>query len=438
VNVEVPPGTRPLLLEDPSSIGGYHLLGRLGIGGMGVVYLAYDPSAGQMVAIKTLHPALADDPPSRLRFRAERDFGRRVSSFCIPRVVNDGMDGPRPYIVTEYIEGASLAQRVKSRGPLTGGTLEAVAMAVAAALMAIHAAGLAHRDLKPANVLLSPDGPRVIDFGIASDLDAAGGLTQSGVVMGSPGWIAPERLIGGPGSKASDVFGWGCLVAFAATGCPPFGSGTAEERTELILSDRPELRGLSEPWRGLVTLALAKDPEVRPSSDALLRALLTERGKPAGLQSAAETIAELWAVPEPAEQAAPQPRSSLPSPPPPPGHRSTTVAWVVTAAAVTIALAASIGGAANPDSPAGPGKSSTPRTERTSTPRTERTSTTPTEPDRTWTAPPDPAPSGGNRPVRTPARSAATTQPPPQTTSPAISVKVKKPKKVKAHGKKKK
>jgi serine/threonine protein kinase len=315
-------------------------------------------------------------------------------------------------------------------------------MAVAAALMAIHAAGLAHRDLKPANVLLSPDGPRVIDFGIASDLDAAGGLTQSGVVMGSPGWIAPERLIGGPGSKASDVFGWGCLVAFAATGCPPFGSGTAEERTELILSDRPELRGLSEPWRGLVTLALAKDPEVRPSSDDLLRALLAERGRPTGLQSAAETIAELWAVPEPAEQAAPQPRSSLPSPPPssppPPGHRSTVVAWVVTAAAVTIALAASIGSAANPDSPAGPGKSSTPGT--------ARTSTTPTEPDRTRTTPPDPAPSGRNLPVRTSAGSppatprsdAATTQPSSQTTSPTISVKVKKPKKVKAHGKKKK
>jgi serine/threonine protein kinase len=430
VSVEVPPGVRALLLEDPSAIARYRVLGRLGIGGMGVVYLAIDALAERLVAIKTLHSAFADDPASRLRFAAERDFGRRVSCFCVPRVLDDGMDGTCPYIVTEYAPGVSLAERVEFRGPLTGDTLETVAIAVTAALVAIHAAGLAHRDLKPANVLLSPDGPRLIDFSIASDLEVAGGLTQTGVVMGSPGWIAPERLIGGPGSKASDVFGWGCLVAFAATGYPPFGSGTPAERMELILSDRPKLVGLSEPWRGLVTLALANDPQARPGSDDLLRTLLAARGRPTGLQPAAETIAELWTVPEPVELADPlsaPPRSSS-TPrlvPPPPRRRSTVAAWAITSAAVSLALAASIGSKANPDSTTGPGSDST------SGP--QRSSATPAGPARTSTATPDPVPSGAHRPGRTPAGHAAvTSRPAVRTTSPAPPVKATKSKKSRA------
>ncbi|MGI8330510.1 protein kinase domain-containing protein [Actinomadura scrupuli] len=361
MNVDVPPGVRPLRIDDPFSIGEYRLLGRLGIGGMGVVYQAYDPLARRTVAIKTLHPALADHAESRLRFKAERDFGRRVSSFCIPRVLDDGMDGPRPYIVTEYVKGASLAERVDTRGPLTCEALEAVAISVAAALVCIHAAGLAHRDLKPANVLLSPDGPRVIDFGIASDLEAAGGLTQSGIVMGSPGWIAPERLTGGPGSAASDIFGWGCLVAFAATGHSPFGSGSAAERSERILSGHPELTGLPEPWLGLIVRALDADPGVRPRAEDLLRTLLARRGRPPGPDAAAETVAELWSAAEAAGVTDPPSPSPAPTPTPtsapasPPAHRRrTVVAWTITAVAVTAAVAAGLSGAAIPGSSAGP------------------------------------------------------------------------------------
>ncbi|MGI8329202.1 serine/threonine-protein kinase [Actinomadura scrupuli] len=370
---QVPPEARPLLLEDPATIGDYRVLGRLGYGGMGAVYLAADATgaadaagpgpgggAGPMVAIKTLHPWLADDEASRSRFRAERDFGRRVSSFCIPRVLDDDMDGPRPYIVTEFVRGLSLAEHVRSGGPLTGDSLEAVAITVAAALLAIHTAGLAHRDLKPANVLLSPDGPKVIDFSIASDLESTDRLTQTNVVMGSPGWIAPERLTGGPGSYASDVFGWGCVVAFAATGLPPFGSGTALERTALILGGRPELDGLPGPWRRLVTSALAQDPDARPDADELLRTLLASRGPSAHPHGAADVITTLWTLPAPPPRSAAEPPSG-PSPAPPPetvpaapsGRRNTVTAWAVTAVAVTVAMAATVGGTGAPPSPEG-------------------------------------------------------------------------------------
>lgn len=361
MNVDVPPGVRPLRIDDPFSIGEYRLLGRLGIGGMGVVYQAFDPLARRTVAIKTLHPALVGHAQSRLRFKAERDFARRVSAFCIPPVLDDGMEGPRPYIVTEYVKGASLAERVASRGPLTCDALDAVAISVAAALVAIHSAGLAHRDLKPANVLLSPDGPRVIDFGIASDLDAAGGLTESGVVMGSPGWIAPERLTGEPGTAASDVFGWGCLVAYAATGLSPFGAGSAVERSERILSGHPDLTGLAEPWRDLIARALDTDPGVRPRAGDLLRTLLERRGRPAGLDAAARTVADLWAATEAAGDTGPPPSPAQPPPSPasapasPPARRRTPViAWAVTAVAVTAVVAASLSGAASPDPFAGP------------------------------------------------------------------------------------
>ncbi|MBC6460033.1 serine/threonine-protein kinase [Actinomadura sp. HBU206391] len=372
MKADLPSGVGPLRLEDPSAIGGYHLLGRLGIGGMGAVYLAIDALEGQMVAIKTLHPALADHPESRLRFRAERDFGRRVSSSYIPPVLDDEMDGPRPYIVTPYIKGLSLEERVGSAGPLPSDTLEAVAIAVAAALVAIHSAGLAHRDLKPANVMLSPDGPKVIDFGIARDLEAADSLTQTGVVMGSPGWIAPERLAGRPGSSASDVFGWGCLVAFAATGRSPFGPGSVAERTEMILSGRPQLTDLDAPWRGLVALALATDPELRPASDGLLQTLLAQRGGVPGPESAAKAVTDLWTVPEPVTHLespsspphrapAPSDRPSSPShppsspAPPPPRRRATVTAWAITAVSATVAVAVTIAGAADPDSAPGSG-----------------------------------------------------------------------------------
>jgi serine/threonine protein kinase len=427
VNGDLPPEVEPLQPEDPSAIGGYRLLGRLGIGGMGAVYLAFDGLRGQMVAIKTLHPALADNPELRLRFKAERDFGRRVSSFFVPSVLDDGMDGSHPYIVTEYVKGISLAERVHSGGPLADDALEAVAIAVSAALVAIHTAGLVHRDVKPANVLLSPDGPKVIDFGIARDLEAAGALTQTGVVMGSPGWIAPERLAGRPGSRASDIFGWGGLVAFAATGRPPFGSGSAAERTELILSGRPELTGLREPWHGLVNLALDKDPQVRPDADDLLQTLLAQRGRPA-LHSTAETIADLWTIPEPAvyaETPTSPPQPLLPSPPPS-KRRATATAWTITAVAVTIALAVSIAGAANPDPAAGLGNGSAARPAKP-----------PTTPAEQAPAPPDPIPSDTHHRAKAAPDQATSANRPRRTTSPPSRGKAGKHRAGKAHSGKK-
>jgi serine/threonine protein kinase len=427
VNVEVPPGVRPVLIEDPSVIGNYRVLGRLGVGGMGVVYLGFDVVAGRLVAIKTLHPVLSDDLASRLRFRAERDFGRRVSSFCIPRVLDDGMDAPHPYIVTDYVNGVPLAERVESQGPLAGQMLDAVAIAAAAALVAIHAAGLVHRDLKPSNVLLSPSGPKVIDFGIAADLEAAGGLTQTGVVMGSPGWIAPERLAGGFGSEASDVFGWGCLVAYAVTGHPPFGSGSAAERMESTLSGRPDLADLPEPWHALVMAALAPDPGDRPSSDDLLRVLLRKWGGTAGPLSAAETVADLWAAAGVAERAAPPPPPARPSSPTlrmkSQRNRHAIGAWAITAAAVTTALAVGIGGASHPGSPAVPSNGSTARP--------ETSADTPAGPGRSWAEKPIPASSTTDRPaqIATSRRSSIQANPP---VNPGPTQKAKKPKMAKA------
>ncbi len=269
MNTAVPPGTRPPLPEDPGAIGPYRVVGRLGSGGMGVVYLAHSPS-GELVAVKTLRPAAADDQEARSRFQAEVLYGRRASSVWTPTVLADGTDNESPYIVTEYIRGPSLSEWVLTQGSLSGAVLTAVAIGTAAALVTIHRAGLLHRDVKPANVLLSPDGPRVIDFGIASGLEVSGGLTQQGMVMGSPGWTAPERLAGGPATAASDVFGWGCVTAFAGLGRHPYQTGQAAE----ILEGYPEVTGLSEPLRGLVLLALARDPAARPPAAVLLDRLL--------------------------------------------------------------------------------------------------------------------------------------------------------------------
>jgi serine/threonine protein kinase len=266
VNTAVPPGVRPPLPGDPESIGPYPVLGRLGAGGMGVVYLARSPS-GELVAVKTLRAA---DPEARTRFQSEVLYGRRASSVWTPTVLADGTDAEQPYIVTEYIAGPSLSEWVLTQGPLDGDTLIAVGLGTAAALAAIHRADLLHRDLKPANVLLSPDGPRIIDFGIASDAEPATGLTQQGMVMGSPGWVAPERMAGGPATVATDVFSWGCVVAFAGLGRHPFNNGQAAD----ILTGYPELSGLEEPMRGLVHMALSREPETRPDSAVLLERLL--------------------------------------------------------------------------------------------------------------------------------------------------------------------
>ncbi|WP_204287534.1 serine/threonine-protein kinase [Microbispora amethystogenes] len=273
----MPPGVRPLTVGDPVIIGGYLLLGRLGAGGMGVVYLAEHPGGGY-VALKTPHPVHLSDPTLRARFAEEAEFSRRVAPFCTAAFVEDGLDGDRPYIVTEYVPGPALSQVVAAYGPLTPDLAYGVALGAAAALAATHEAGLVHRDLKPGNVLLSPRGPFVIDFGIARDLDVAMSHTQAGQIMGSPGWVAPERLRGRPAIPASDVFSWGCLVAFAATGLHPFGAGDPETLTRRILVEEPRISPVPGPLREDVAAALRRDPAERPDAARLLASLLAAGG----------------------------------------------------------------------------------------------------------------------------------------------------------------
>ncbi|HEX2317240.1 MAG TPA: serine/threonine-protein kinase [Thermomonospora sp.] len=340
----LPAGVLPLAPGDPTEMGPYRLLGRLGTGGMGLVYLG-TTGGDALVAVKTLNPSLSIDPEARRRFRAEAGYARRIGSCCIARVVEDGSDRTRPYLVTEYISGPPLSQVVQEKGPLSATAQHAVAIGIADALVAIHEAGIAHRDIKPSNVLLSDDGPRVIDFGIAHPLDGSGGDTQAGVVMGSPGWIAPERLTGGPSDAACDVFGWGLVVAYACTGRHPFGEGDGGQLAERILTFRPDLAGMKEPLRSLVEAALAKDPALRPTAEDILGTLLQPRAE----ATAALAVAELWAPLPPDE---PPPRRHRAR------HRRRARPWLRTGwvtAAVSLGLGAfagvHIGGGADGETP---------------------------------------------------------------------------------------
>lgn len=273
----LPAGVLPLERDDPLAIGGHRLIGRLGSGGMGVVYLGWARD-GALAAVKTALPEDADDPDIRHRYQSEVACTRQAPPDRTARLLVDGTAETPPYIVTEYVQGPSLAQVVDAGGPLPAEPVRELAAGVARALAAIHEAGLVHRDLKPGNVLLAPGGPRVIDFGIAQQVAAAGGLTRAGMVMGSPGWIPPERLAGGPATAASDVFGWGCLVAYAATGRNPFGRGDADELARRVLQDPPDLRGLHDTVRPFVAAALAKEPADRPTAAVLAARLGGGRG----------------------------------------------------------------------------------------------------------------------------------------------------------------
>jgi eukaryotic-like serine/threonine-protein kinase len=264
------------------------LLARLGAGGMGVVYLGtgragttrtVTTGAGTTttvitnVAIKVLRPELADDADFRARFRREVTALSRVRGLCTVQVIEADVDAERPYLVTEYVAGPTLAQWVTEHGPLGAGMLRALAAGLAEALAAIHAAGVVHRDLKPGNVLLAADGPRVIDFGIAQTLDATS-VTRTGMSVGSPGYMAPEQVRGKSG-PAADIFSWGLTVGYAASGQPPFGTGPADAIFYRVLHDEPDIAAVPGPLKPLVTAALAKTPEDRPTATQLLAPELT-------------------------------------------------------------------------------------------------------------------------------------------------------------------
>ncbi|POM23451.1 Serine/threonine-protein kinase AfsK [Actinomadura rubteroloni] len=258
---------------DPERVGPFVVEARLGEGGMGAVYLGR-AADGTQVAVKVVRPDLAGHPAFRARFHEEARNALRVASFCTARVLDHGEDGGRAYLATEFIEGPSLQQQLDASGPLTGGTLHGVAVGVATALVAIHSVGLVHRDLKPGNVLLSRSGPRVIDFGIARALDEAAALTRTGQLIGTPGFLAPEQVSGGDITPATDVFAWGCLVASAANGRNPFGTGPVHVMAARALHAEPDLGALTEPLAALVRAALDKDPARRPSARDLLLSLV--------------------------------------------------------------------------------------------------------------------------------------------------------------------
>jgi hypothetical protein len=224
------------------------------------------------VAIKLLHADQTGDPAARARFVREAMAAKKVARFCAAQVLDADVDGDRPYIVSEYVEGPSLAELVRDRGPISGGALERLAIGTATALVAIHQAGIVHRDLKPANVLVAQDGPRVIDFGIAKALD--GTATVSSRVVGTPAYMAPEQLQGVSIGPAVDVFAWAALMTFAATGLPPFGMDSIPLVVNRILNADPQLGGLSGSLRDLVSDCLAKDPAQRPTARRILLRLL--------------------------------------------------------------------------------------------------------------------------------------------------------------------
>ncbi len=296
--------TRELQPGDPELIGPYRLRGRLGAGGMGRVYLGLSPG-GRAVAVKVIRADLAQDAEFRTRFRREVAVARTVSGLFTAPVIDADVDGPVPWLATAYVPGPSLADAVTEHGPLPTASVLALARGLAEALSAIHAAGVVHRDLKPANVLLAGDGPRVIDFGISRAVEASA-LTHTGLVMGSPGFMSPEQAEGREVGPPSDIFSLGAVLAFAATGQGPFGSGSTPALVYRVVHSAPALDLAPAEVRSLIDRCLAKDPAQRPTA--------------AGLLGGAAYPAEGW-LPEPVTraQAAAPPTMTAPRPTVPAG-----------------------------------------------------------------------------------------------------------------------
>ncbi|MFI2201267.1 serine/threonine-protein kinase [Streptomyces sp. NPDC020192] len=250
--------------EDPRVVGSFRLHRRLGAGGMGVVYLGSDKK-GQRVALKVIRPDLAEDQEFRSRFAREVSAARRIRGGCTARLVAADLEAERPWFATQYVPGPSLHDKVADEGPLGAADAAAIGAALSEGLVAVHEAGVVHRDLKPSNILLSPKGPRIIDFGIAWATGAST-LTHVGTAVGSPGFLAPEQVRGAAVTPATDVFSLGATLAYASTGDSPFGHGSSEVMLYRVVHEEPQLHGVPDALAPLVRACLAKDPDERPST----------------------------------------------------------------------------------------------------------------------------------------------------------------------------
>ncbi|MEO3756525.1 serine/threonine-protein kinase [Streptomyces sp. B6B3] len=338
----------PLLPSDPRRVGPYHLRGRLGTGGTGVVYAAVD-AAGRRVAVKAVHPHLAADTEFRSRLRREVQALGRVSGPHLGVLLDADPEADVPWLATGYVAGPTLREHVSANGPLAGAQPYLLAAGTAGALAAIHAADVVHRDLKPDNVVLSPRGPHILDFGIAHLTDATA-ITRTGVVTGTPGWLSPEQYRGDAGGMPADVFAWGAVVAYAGTGRAPFGTGAAEAVALRVMRESPDVDALPADLRELVTSCLAKDLADRPAARVLADRTAELLGRQAtqplgpegqGTTLVAEALATRWHMP-----IAEDPAWRLPT-----ARRRTRLVAVTVAAVLAAGLGAGAGVwlASNPD-----------------------------------------------------------------------------------------
>ncbi|MEV5956753.1 bifunctional serine/threonine-protein kinase/ABC transporter substrate-binding protein [Streptomyces sp. NPDC051987] len=311
---------------DPSSVGGHRLVGRLGAGGMGVVYLARSPH-GAWVALKVIREEYAGDTGFRARFRRETELGSRLTSRWTVPVLAADADARAPWLATAYVPGLPLSEALALHGPWPPAQLRTLGAALAAALDDVHRAGLVHRDVKPANVLLAADGPRLIDFGIARAVGATA-LTTDGSVVGSPGYLSPEQARGRTVGPPSDVFSLGCVLAHAATGRPPFGTGGAAAVLYRTVREDPDLEGVPDDLAPVLRACLAKDPDDRPTVPRLrssLGAFTAESWLPAGLPAlVADRAARVLDLPVPEPTALSE--APLADAPPAPSRRRLLIA----------------------------------------------------------------------------------------------------------------
>jgi eukaryotic-like serine/threonine-protein kinase len=279
---------------DPRHVGPFRLIGRLGAGGMGVVYLGVG-ARGETAAVKTLHRELLADTAFVARFRREVELSEHVQGQFTAEVYGASLEDDPPWLATEYVAGPTLARYVRDHGPLHAGQLVALAAGVVEGLLAIHSLGVVHRDLTAGNVLLAEDGPRIIDFGIAR-APTSTLVTKTGAAIGTPGYIAPEAIRGADPAPAADIFSWASLICFAGLGRSAFGEGSSDQLLYRVLSGEAEIPDLPEPLRGLVVGALSIDPAERPSAQELVHALSGEAEATEELTAITALIAQNWSI----------------------------------------------------------------------------------------------------------------------------------------------